>query len=102
MAGGSANDAVGREGSKKPCELFRLWLRESGVGFSGEFFRDGPSLMTWDIEGREALCRELELELELDVVSIEGRCWYGGRCWLVDTAVSCEELDESLPEEWER
>ena len=65
---------MGRLGSKKPCELFLLWLRGSlpvlaaaaAAGLSGEFLRAGvPSLTICAMDGRLKLCSEVVLELGL-------------------------------------
>ena len=75
---------------------------------SGEFFRAGISLATWAMDGRVNPCKEVVLEFWLVLVNMEGRaedccCWKIGRLLPpADIAVSCDELDESLPDELAR
>lgn len=67
----SASVAVGREGSKKPCECCRLCL--SAPVASGDFFRNGRSLDVCDIEGREKFWSDVVLALALGPALTGGR-----------------------------
>jgi hypothetical protein len=92
---------VGNEGSKKPCELFLLWLRGSVPGLSGEFFLEGTSLTTCAIEGREKLWRELVLELADSRAAVMRGDAYGTFLF-EDMAVTWELVEELLSDEAER
>jgi hypothetical protein len=75
--------AVGKVGSKKPCEFecFRIWplLNSTPNAFvgavTGDAVRSGESLVAYVVVGREKFCKLVVLEFGCEVVMAPGdRC----------------------------